>query len=158
MAIKIGGTTVIDDSRNLVNVGGLKTIGGQSILGVGDIADIVTKTQVQTLTNKTIQGLLATAVALPAANIDLNAGNYFSKTLVGAITFTVSNIPAPGTVTAFVLEITNGGSFAVTWWPNIKWNSGTVPTLTTVGKDVFAFYTHDGGATWVGVVLAKDIK
>ena len=37
MAIKISGTTVIDDSRNLVNVLGLKTVGGQSILGSGDI-------------------------------------------------------------------------------------------------------------------------
>lgn len=38
MAIKISGTTVIDDSRNLTNVTGLKTVGGQSLLGSGDIA------------------------------------------------------------------------------------------------------------------------
>ena len=38
MAIKVNGTTVIDDSRNLSNVGGLKTVGGNSILGSGDIA------------------------------------------------------------------------------------------------------------------------
>lgn len=38
MAIKISGTTVIDDSRTLLNVIGLKTVAGQSILGSGDIA------------------------------------------------------------------------------------------------------------------------
>lgn len=38
MAIKVNGTTVIDDSRNLSNVGGLKTVGGNSILGSGDIS------------------------------------------------------------------------------------------------------------------------
>ena len=38
MAIKVNGTTVIDDSRNLSNVGGLKTVGGASVLGSGDIA------------------------------------------------------------------------------------------------------------------------
>lgn len=38
MAIQIGGTTVIDNSRNLSNVGGLKTVGGNSILGSGDIS------------------------------------------------------------------------------------------------------------------------
>lgn len=38
MAIQVGGTTVIDNSRNLSNVGGLKTVGGSSILGSGDIA------------------------------------------------------------------------------------------------------------------------
>ena len=37
MAIKISGTTVIDDSRNLTNVGGLKTVGGTTLLGSGDI-------------------------------------------------------------------------------------------------------------------------
>lgn len=38
MAIQISGTTVIDNSRNLLNVGGLKTVGGTSILGSGDIS------------------------------------------------------------------------------------------------------------------------
>lgn len=38
MAIQVNGTTVIDNSRNISNVGGLKTVGGQSILGSGDIA------------------------------------------------------------------------------------------------------------------------
>ena len=37
MAIKVNGTTVIDDSRNLSSVGGLKTVGGNSILGSGNI-------------------------------------------------------------------------------------------------------------------------
>ena len=38
MAIQVGGTTVINDSRTLQNVGGLKTVGGTSILGSGNIA------------------------------------------------------------------------------------------------------------------------
>ena len=38
MAIKIGGTTVIDDNRNLSNVGGLKTINGSSLVGSGNIS------------------------------------------------------------------------------------------------------------------------
>jgi hypothetical protein len=37
MAIQVGGTTVIDNTPNLVNVGGLKTVGSTSILGSGDI-------------------------------------------------------------------------------------------------------------------------
>ncbi len=38
MAIQVNGTTVIDNSRNLTNVGGLKTVGGSSILGSGNIS------------------------------------------------------------------------------------------------------------------------
>jgi hypothetical protein len=37
MAIKISNTTVINDSRQLENITNLKTVGGQSILGTGDI-------------------------------------------------------------------------------------------------------------------------
>jgi len=38
MALQVGGTTVVDDSRVLQNVSGLKTINSNSILGSGDIA------------------------------------------------------------------------------------------------------------------------
>ena len=38
MAIQVGGTTVINNSRVLQNVSGLKTVGGATILGSGDIA------------------------------------------------------------------------------------------------------------------------
>ena len=38
MAIKVNGTTVIDDSRNLSNVGGLKTVNGTSLVGSGNIS------------------------------------------------------------------------------------------------------------------------
>lgn len=37
MAIQQGGTTVISNNRQLQSVNGLKTVGGQSILGSGDI-------------------------------------------------------------------------------------------------------------------------
>lgn len=37
MAIQVSGTTVINNSRKLQNVTGLKTINGTSILGSGDI-------------------------------------------------------------------------------------------------------------------------
>lgn len=37
MAIKVSTVTVINDSRQLENITNLKTIGGQSILGTGNI-------------------------------------------------------------------------------------------------------------------------
>jgi hypothetical protein len=38
MALKVSGTTVINDSRELENIINLKTVNGQSILGTGDIS------------------------------------------------------------------------------------------------------------------------
>ena len=123
---------------------------------------VVGTTDTQTLSGKTLTapvatGLKETKVAVSGTDIDLATGNYFTKTISGATTFTVSNVPASGTVGAFILELTNPAS-NVTFWATIKWAGGTAPTPTTTGRDVFGFYTHDGGTTWNGVVIAKDIK
>ena len=96
--------------------------------------------------------------ALPANDINLSTGNFFTKTISGATTLTVSNVPTTGTAASFILDLTNGGSGTVTWWSGMKWAGGTAPTLTASGRDVLGFFTHDGGTTWSGFVLGKDVK
>lgn len=96
--------------------------------------------------------------AISAADIDLSKGNYFSKTVSATTSFTVSNIPSSGAVASFILDLTNGGSATVTWWSGTKWISGIAPTLTVSGRDVLGFFTHDGGTTWSGFVIGKDVK
>ena len=103
-------------------------------------------------------GLREARVAMDASDIDTRAGNYFTKTISGATTLTVSNVPAAGTAAAFVLELTNGGSATITWWSGMKWSGGTAPTLTASGLDILSFYTHDGGTTWRGMLVSKDSK
>lgn len=99
-----------------------------------------------------------TKVAIAASNIDLSLGNYFSKTISGTTTFTVSNVPTTGTAASFILDLTNGGSATINWWTGVKWAGGTAPSLTTSGRDVLGFFTYDGGTTWTGLVLGKDVK
>ena len=106
----------------------------------------------------TITALNETKVAMAANAIDLATGNYFSKTISGATTLTVSNVPAAGSVGSFILDLTNGGAGTITWFTGVKWASGTAPTLTTSGRDVLGFFTHDGGTIWSGLVLGKDLK
>lgn len=124
------------------------------------ISTTVTLTGVQTLTGKTVTtvALYETRVAIAASDINLASGNYFTRTVSGATTFTVSNTPATGTAASFILDLTNGGSATITWWSGMKWASGTAPTLTASGRDVLGFFTHDGGTTWTGLVLGKDVK
>ena len=126
-------------------------------------AEAVTPADTQTLTNKTLTTPLITGtrevrVAMPANAIDLATGNLFTKTISGATTLTVSNVPTTGTAASFILELTNAGSAAITWFSGVKWAGGTAPTLTASGVDVLGFYSHDGGTTWRGLVLAKDSK
>lgn len=99
-----------------------------------------------------------TKVAMGANNIDLSQGNWFTKTITTTTTLTVSNVPSTGTTANFVLDLTNGGSSAITWWSGVKWVGGTAPTLTSSGRDALGFYTYDGGTIWTGLVLGKDIK
>lgn len=105
-----------------------------------------------------ITALKETSVAMPANDIDLSLGNLFTKTITGATTLTVSNIPTSGTVGYFILQLTNGGSGAITWFSGVKWAGGTPPTLTASGKDILSFYTIDEGTTWNIVSIQKDVK
>ncbi len=109
-------------------------------------------------TTPTLVGPREVKIAIAASNIDLSAGNFFTKTISGATTFTVSNVVSSGNTNNFILELTNAGSATITWWSGVKWAGGTAPTLTSAGVDILGFYTHDGGTTWRAMVLAKDSK
>lgn len=115
-----------------------------------DVAQTFTATQ-------TMTALTETKVAMGANNIDLSAGNYFTYTLSGAQTLTVSNVASSGSVSAFVIDITNGGSAALTFFSGVTWNAATAPTLTASGVDTLAFFTFDGGTTWRGFVLGQGM-
>lgn len=97
-------------------------------------------------------------VAMAASAIDLDAGSYFTKTISGATTLTISNVPSSGTGTTFILDLTNGGSSTVTWFSGVVWPYGSAPVLTASGRDVLGFFTHDGGTTWNGFVIGYDVQ
>lgn len=126
---------------------------------IGDVSGLQSALDAKAPTlQPTLTGLREVKVAMAANNIDVAAGNLFTKTISGATTLTTSNVPASGTLASFILDLTNGGSATVTWWSGVKWAGGTAPTLTAAGRDVLGFYTHDGGTTWTGLLLGKDAK
>ena len=100
-------------------------------------------------------GINEKQIAISASAIDMAAGNYFTKTISGTTTFTISNAAASGTVNSFILQLTNGGSATVNWFSGTKWAGGTAPTLTASGYDELGFFSIDGGTTWQGFVLGK---
>ena len=106
-------------------------------------------------TTPTFTGIKETSTAISASAIDLTLGNYFTKTISGTTTFTISNAASSGTVNSFILQLTNGGSATVNWFSGVKWAGGTAPTLTASGYDDIGFFTIDGGTTWQGFVLGK---
>lgn len=122
---------------------------------------VVGTTDTQTLTNKTLTSPESTGaiydngsvrgniVAMGALDIDCSAGNYFTKTISGNSTFTVSNVPSSRAF-AFTLELTHT-SGTVTWFSGVEWPGGTAPTLTSGKTHLLTFVTDDGGTRWRGV-------
>ncbi len=97
-----------------------------------------------------------------ATTVDCEAGNAFSHTLTENTTFTFSNPPASGTAYSFSLEIIQDASasgFTVTWPTSVDWPAATAPTLTATAsaKDVFVFYTRDGGTTFYGFTAGQAL-
>jgi hypothetical protein len=97
-----------------------------------------------------------------ATTVDCEAGNAFSHTLTENTTFTFSNPPTSGTAYSFSLEIIQDASasgFTVTWPSSVDWPAATAPTLTATAsaKDVFVFYTRDGGTNWYGFTAGQAL-
>jgi hypothetical protein len=130
--------------------------------------DVVGTTDTQTLTNKTITSPELTSapyvngsyrgniVAVSALDIDCSAGNYFTKTINGASTFTVSNVPSSRAY-SFTIELTHT-SGAITWFSGVEWPASTAPTLTTGKTHLFMFVTDDGGTRWRGAALVDYVN
>jgi len=129
--------------------------GGITVSGAINVAD-------QLLNRAVLQDYAIEGSAIgntgATATIDMEVANFFSATIDEACTFTFSNPPASGDFGAFVLELTNGGAFTVTYPASVDFPGGTAPTLTASGVDQLVFTTRDGGTTYFGFVAGLDIK
>ena len=85
-------------------------------------------------------------VSIAASNIDCSLGNYFTDTINGNKTYTVSNVPS-NRAYSFTLEV-NNTSGTITWFSGVQWPGGTAPTLTTGKTHLFMFVTDDNGSRW----------
>ena len=121
MAIKVSSTTVIDDNKIFLpnNASAVKA-------------------------SPTISGGTLT--------LNLNTATVFDVTLNANITSIVlQNVQSSGRTSSFVLVFTGDGTSRVVVWPDsFLWASGTAPAITSDSgkKDVFTFFTIDGGTTW----------
>jgi len=124
MAIKISGTNVIDDSRNLTGVS-MKAVRYDE-------------------TSVSLSGTTPT--------VDLSAGNHFKISTTGNTTFAFSNPPSSGTAQKFVITVTAGGAHTHTWPAAVTWIEGAdAPSPPDSGDTSnFEFITVDGGTTYYG--------
>ena len=148
---------------NVLTATNTQTLTNKTIaFGNNTLTNVASTNTAQTITQKNLQdySIEGSAIGNTGATrtIDMEVANFFSATLDQACTFTFSNPPASGDFGAFVLELTNGGAFVITWPGSVDWPAGTAPTLTTAGVDQLVFTTRDGGTTYFGFVAGLDIK
>ena len=147
--VSVGGTLTYDDVTNIDSVGLITARSGINVLaGVSTFA-----AQIEANGGTKITGSQTSNISAMGANaVDCSAGNYFTKTITGATTFTFTNVPTSVAYT-FTMEVTLNGSNAITWPGSVKWPADTAPTITDGKTQLFVFITDDGGTRWRGSSL-----
>jgi hypothetical protein len=133
MAIKISGTTIIDDSR-VVNDAKLQAY-KEKIVSVG------------TVTTNT--------------NLDLSLGNLFDVTLGGNVTFTFTNPPGSGfSQPATIILRQDGTGNRTATFTGALYTDGQLPQLSSGANDidVLTFFTLDQGSSWFGTFAMANVS
>ena len=174
---KVTGTQLSTFIRGNVTLGDLSVTASAAELNYNDITTLGTSEASKTVTadangdvnlseelkaksyNETYAAVTSSGAA---TTVNCETGNAFSHTLTEATTFTFSNPPASGTAYSFSLEViqdSGASGYAITWPTSVDWPSATAPTLTATAsaKDVFVFYTRDGGTNWYGFTAGQAL-
>ena len=105
----------------------------------------------------------STTLTILSSTLTISLASYvsFEVTLNATIsTVTLTNVPSAGIFVSFVLMITGDGTArAITWPVSFKWPNGTAPSITSTlnKKDVFVFFTTDGGTTWEAMISGQNL-
>jgi hypothetical protein len=162
-----GATAAVTDiTAPFATLTGTQTLTNKTIdAAANTLTGVATLTGTQTLTNKTLTApeftgaiynngsFRGNVVAVAALDIDLSAGNYFTKSISANSTFTFSGTPASRAF-GFTLRVTVTGDIAITWPASVEFPGDEAPTLTASKTHLFMFATDDGGTTFRGAFLA----
>lgn len=85
-------------------------------------------------------------LGLNGSGINTTLGNYFTATLSGNSTVTISGAPS-NVAYSFTYEVIHQAG-TITWPAAVNWPSATPPSLTTGKTHLFMFVTDDNGTTW----------
>ena len=177
--VTIGGTLTYEDVTNIDSVGIVTARSGIDITGasagVNGSSNLILKTNSSERLRITSTGGVGIATAAPAGtlhvqgnqvgaivamaanSVNCSLGNYFTKTITGATTFTFDSVPS-NVEYSFTLEVTLNGSNAITWPTSVKWNADTAPSLTDGKTQLFMFLTSNGGTRWRGSALVDYVN
>jgi hypothetical protein len=93
--------------------------------------------------------------------IDLEAGNYFAGSILSSINLSFINESATSNqVNWFVLMLTKvtSSGISITWPSEVDWPGGTAPAVMGTNEtDAYAFFTINGGTSWLGFHVGDNM-
>lgn len=168
MAIQISGTSVINNSREIINVPhanvtGVTTAATLNYTTALNVSGSELINASRRITNPVLLGYTETvnAVGNTATNTTINIanGNAVTATLAANTIFAFNVGTLTGAI-AFTLFLTNDATAgrSITWPASVRWQDGITPTRTTTANqtDVWSFFTVNGGTTWYGALSLRN--
>ena len=148
LATKSDGVDITGELQSdTLDVDGAADISGALTVGAAIAANA---SSAATHTALDVDGAVAhPVIALGSGYIDCSTGNYFTRTAGQNTTWTFNSVPASRAY-GFMLRLTNGGNYTMTWPGSVDWPGGSAPSLTSSGVDMLVFVTDNGGTTWYG--------
>ena len=116
--------------------------------------DIVASTHITSTTFRETYSDLGTGGSV---TLDLFTANNFRRQFNTTSTITITNAPATNAF-GFTFTMVNAGAYSITWPNSIDWVNGSSPILTSAGTDVLSFFTFNGGTSYYGFVVGKNMS
>ena len=124
-------------------------------LGNSNVINVLNINANSTITSS-VYGETVSTVSISGGNVTYNlssAGFFVTRLTEDIDNVFFTNPPATDTVCAFVVQlIGNGAANTVVWPSTVKYAENTAPTIATTNNyiNTFAFYTIDGGSSFIG--------
>jgi len=131
MAVKVSGTTVIDDSKNMLTDGYVRAA--------------TYKGKTQTI-----------ATGSGSKSVNLSIGDNVIMTLNGNTTFTITNLLSSYVNTVTFKLTYSGGAYSVTWPTGTTWHRSVTPTSFSGGTAIYVLETYDNGTSWHGIEVWRS--
>jgi hypothetical protein len=121
----------------------------------------ITFSNIVTFGTNVIETASTATISASAITFNLSTASVFNVTLNSNITtMNITNPAASNKVSSFAVVLTyTSTAYSVTWNAAIKWPNNIAPTLTNINtkKDVFVFFTTDGGTSYYGFTSGQNL-
>ena len=160
--VQFNNSSVFGASSSLTWNGTTLTAGNISSSGTLAVTGATTQTGILNLNSVMVEAYSNVSISTNTLTLNLSTAGIFNATLNSNITtVTLSNYPSgAGQAASFILMLTGDGTArSITWPASFRWPGATAPTPTSTlnQRDIYAFFTLDGGTNWQAFISGQNL-